>query len=75
MKSTHPTVEELRAALAPINLYQLGTLAKLSGVPQGTIYKIKMGITPNPGIATVLAFWPHVREARMSAAKPGKVKV
>lgn len=58
-----PTVEDVRKALEPLSLRQLGRLAELSGVPVHTIYKIRRGETVNPGIDTVGQFAPHIAEA------------
>ena len=77
MSTTSPTVEQVRAALKPLTLHQLGELSRLSGVPKDTIYKIRLGGqsgTPNPGMLTVEQFWPHVRAARKSPTKPRKAQ-
>lgn len=58
-----PTAQQVRAALQPLTLKQLDVLAGLSGVPATTIYKIKRGETPNPGIETVGKFMPHIARA------------
>lgn len=63
------SAEEVRAALAPLNLRQLGRLAELSGVPMHTIYKIKRGETANPGLETVRAILPHI-EASQGMPQP-----
>ena len=48
----------IRARLATMNQSQLKRLAKDSGIPFGTLMKIRYGITKNPGIETVRAFYP-----------------
>lgn len=58
-----PSVEQVRAQLAPLTLKQIDRLAELSGVPATTIYKIKLGTTENPGVETLRKFLPHVRAA------------
>lgn len=58
-----PSAAEVRQALQPLNMKQLSRLAALSGVPMTTIYKIRRGETPNPGVETVRMFLPHVRSA------------
>lgn len=63
MEPNIPSAEELRAALQPFTLKRLHRLAELSGVPMPTIYKIKRGETPNPGIETVRLFMPHIQAA------------
>jgi transcriptional regulator with XRE-family HTH domain len=63
MELNIPSSETVRAALAPLTLKQLDTLAELSGVPATTIYKIKRGETENPGIETLRKFAPHIAAA------------
>lgn len=63
-----PSVDEIRAALAPLTLRQIERLSELSGVPAPTIYKVKLGDTTNPGIETVRKFAPHIRHAASHAA-------
>jgi predicted transcriptional regulator len=58
-----PSIDEVRARLAPLTLKQLDRLSELSGVPATTIYKIKLGTTTNPGVETLRKFMPHVQEA------------
>ena len=77
MKTTSPTVDQVRAALKPLTLHQLDELSRLSGIPRDTIYKIRLGRpggTENPGMLTVQKFWPHIQAARKSPAKPRKVE-
>lgn len=56
-------MDKVREAMQPLTLKQIDVLAGLSGVPAPTIYKIKRGETPNPGIDTVAKFLPHLAEA------------
>ena len=58
-----PTAADIRSALAPLTMRQLDVLESLSGVPATTIYKIKLGVTSNPGLETVRAFAPHIIDA------------
>jgi predicted transcriptional regulator len=67
MANEFPTIEEVRAALAPLTLKQLDRLGELSGVPATTIYKIKRGETANPGIETVRQFVSHICDAQSAA--------
>jgi predicted transcriptional regulator len=67
MENDFPTIEQVRAALAPLTLRQLDKLGELSGVPATTIYKIKRGETENPGINTVRSFVAHIAEAKAAA--------
>lgn len=68
MEIVVPSIEAVRAALAPLTLKQLETLAGLSGVPSTTIYKIKRGLTENPGIETIRKIMPHVNAALQEPA-------
>jgi predicted transcriptional regulator len=63
METDLPTIEQVRAALAPLTLKQLDVLEELSGVPATTIYKIKRGETANPGLETVRQFVQHIEQA------------
>ena len=58
MPITVPPLAMIRARLATMNQSQLKRLAKDSGIPFGTLMKIRYGITKNPGIETVRAFYP-----------------
>ena len=58
MPITFPPLAMIRARLATMNQSQLKRLAKDSGIPFGTLMKIRYGITKNPGIETVRAFYP-----------------
>lgn len=62
-----PPVAEVKRLLEGIGHAQLHTLAELSGVPFGTLWKIRSGVTTNPGIETVRKFISHVAAARGSA--------
>ena len=66
MDITILSAAQVREALAPLRLKQLEHLAALSGVPLPTIYKIRLGVTPNPGIETVRKFLPYVALAQAS---------
>lgn len=69
MESTLLSAEDVRAALAPLTLRQIDRLEELSMVPASTIYKIKLGVTVNPGVETVRLFLPHI-EAVLAEARP-----
>jgi hypothetical protein len=58
-----PSMDEVRAALAPLTMKQIDRLAELSMVPAPTIYKIKLGTTENPGLETLRKFLPHIQAA------------
>lgn len=61
------SAEDVQTRLAPLTMKQLDRLAELSGVPQPTIYKIKLGVTANPGVETIGKFWPYVDQAVLEA--------
>lgn len=65
MNTDIPTVDEIRDALKPFTHAPMQRLAKLSGVPFTTLWKIKDGTTKNPGVATVRQFLPHVSAAKL----------
>lgn len=55
-----PSSESLRQDLRGLTFAQIEHLALRSGVPFGTLYKIRNGHTPNPGIETVRKFYSHI---------------
>ena len=55
--------ESVRERLKELTIKQLERLSELSGVPVPTIYKIRLGVTGNPGIETVGQFWPFIDRA------------
>lgn len=69
MKSSIPTVPQVRAALEALSHAQIQALAGMSGVPFTTLWNVRSGITENPGLATVNKFLPFVNRA----AEPAKV--
>lgn len=70
MDQNIPSAEQVRQALRPLNLRQVDVLARLSGVPATTIYKIKRGETKNPGIETLRDFFPHISAALAAPELP-----
>ena len=68
MDNTVPSIEQVRAALAPLTLKHLDALGRLSGVPPTTIYKIKRGETLNPGIETVRLFMGRIDDVLAASA-------
>lgn len=58
MVITIPPLALIRRRLEAMNQAQVKSLASDSGVPFGTLMKIRHGITKNPGIETVRAFYP-----------------
>jgi predicted transcriptional regulator len=65
-----PSSEDLQALLKPLTLRHLTALSALSEVPVSTLYKIRSGDTPNPGIETVRSFMPHIKAAVAAADAP-----
>lgn len=69
MKSSIPTPEQVRAALAKLGHAQLQELSARSGVPFNTLWNVRKGTTTNPGLGTVNKFFPLIGEvARARAA-------
>jgi len=67
MSTDLPTVAAIRGELLPLGHAALKRLASLSGVPFGTLWKIRDGTTKNPGVETVGMFLPHVECAKGEA--------
>jgi transcriptional regulator with XRE-family HTH domain len=63
MNTFIPPVEELSQRLKALKGGELQQLASKSGVPASTLWKIRIGVTPNPGIETVRKFYPLLPEA------------
>lgn len=55
---TIPPTTMVRARLSKLTPEEVKALAIDSGVPFGTLQKIRCGVTTNPGIETVRLFWP-----------------
>lgn len=62
-----PLVSEVRAALESLSHAGVQELARVSGVPMTTIWKIRDGTTANPGMETVRKFWLHIPAASPQA--------
>lgn len=58
MDITIPPITLISARLKKLGEAKLRKLAEESGVPFGTLNKIKFGYTTNPGIETVRKFFP-----------------
>ena len=63
MNTELPSIGEIQALLRPLHHRAMQLLARLSGVPFPTLWKIKDGTTRNPGVETVRRFLPHVAKA------------
>lgn len=57
-----PSAADLAGRLKVLTGGQMADLARKSGVPYTTLWKIQSGVTPNPGIETVRRFLPHLPE-------------
>lgn len=64
-----PTTAQVRQALLLLRNPQLEKLAKLSGVPHGTIWKIRGGLSKNAGLDTVQRFQPFIEALAAEAAQ------
>lgn len=60
MQSLIPSGADLTRLLAPLTNTQLMALARQSGVPFTTLWKIRAAETTSPGIETVRKFYPLV---------------
>jgi hypothetical protein len=62
------SIEDIQAALAPLNTRQLGILSALTRGKVGfsTLVKLRLGFSTNPRIETVRAFAPHIKAALAS---------
>ena len=58
-----PSAADVRQVLDPLTHTQLAKLSDLSQVPFGTLWKVRSGVTKNPGIDTVRKFLPHIGRA------------
>lgn len=67
MASSIPSVDEVRRCLKALGHSQLQALARLSGVPFTTLWKVRNGETENPGLETVRKFMPFLSAAREAA--------
>lgn len=63
MDTSIPSAAELQSRLSGLSHAQMQRLARLSGVPFTTLWKIKAGPTTNPGIDTVRKFVGLIDEA------------
>lgn len=66
--STIPPVTEIRGLLEKLGHAQVHELARASGVPFTTIWKVRSGETGNPGIETVRKWMPHLKLVEAKAA-------
>ena len=58
-----PSASAVQCALSTLSHAQLAKLADMSEVPFGTLWKVRSGVTKNPGIDTVRKFLPLIGKA------------
>ena len=59
-----PTVEQIQAALKPLDYPAIQRLSVLSGVSSSALWNIRQGIAKNPGVDTVRKFVVHIQKAK-----------
>jgi len=64
-----PPIAVVQADLEALGHAEVQELSRLSGVPFTTLWKIRGGITGNPGIETVRLFYDHIKSAKKPAAE------
>jgi predicted transcriptional regulator len=57
MSAEIPSIESVRVRLGGLKSVEVDELAVSSGVPSSTLWKIRTGVTPNPGLETVRKFF------------------
>jgi predicted transcriptional regulator len=67
MTTLFPSIEDVRTRLQLLKDGEIYKVAQDSGVPASTLWKIRCGATPNPGIETVRKFF-HLLPAGTVAA-------
>ena len=55
-----PPTTDVKRSLNRLGHAELLQLSEASQVPMTTLYRIRYGETPNPGIETVRAFYPEL---------------
>ena len=73
MNAEIPSAEHVRSVLCRLSYSDMTELARQSGVPFTTLWKVRSGETPNPRLETVRQFAPHVGSI-MERAKAGAPK-
>lgn len=68
MSTNIPSALHVRAWLLPLEKQQLQRLSGLSGVPFGTLWKIRSGDTEDPRIETVRKISVHLEAASQVVA-------
>jgi predicted transcriptional regulator len=78
MTTEIPSAEAVRDRLKMLKGADLESIAGRSGVPCSTLWKIRTGVTPNPGIETVRKFFhllPSTDTSTQQAAGQGVANV
>lgn len=70
MQANIPSAKELRELLAPMRYSDIRRISEASGVPFGTLWKVRSGETENPGIETVRSFLAHMDGATATTTMP-----
>ncbi|MCW1959815.1 MAG: hypothetical protein KIH64_014975 [Mycobacterium sp.] len=70
MDTRIPAAADVRRRLEALTYSQVQELARASGVPFTTLWKVRDGTTGNPGIETVGKFWPELIGATGSPPAP-----
>lgn len=69
MNTDLPSAEVVRDRLKQLKGIDIDDLAGRSGVPSSTLWKIRTGVTPNPGLETVRKFF-HLLPPSTAANDP-----
>ena len=70
MHTQIPPISDVQQKLKGLGHAEMHSLSRLSGIPFTTLWKIRDGVTKNPGIETVRVFYPHIDGARSVKATP-----
>lgn len=68
MKTDFPSTEAVQTRLKLLKVVEIDALANRSGVPSSTLWKIRNGVTQNPGLETVRKFF-HLLPATPSTTE------
>lgn len=68
METVIPSASAIRSDLEGLGHAQMQELARVSGVPFTTLWKVRSGDTRNPGIETVRMFMPYLAAMKKGAA-------
>lgn len=60
MSTSIPAAAVIREALQKLDRQEMAALASCSEIPFPTLWKIRSGETPNPGIETVRKFYDSI---------------